>query len=271
MKGDRNRLFVANKPAGISSNLFLSHLKRKYGIKKAGFSGTLDPFASGCLVVAFGSYTKFFRSLKIEPKIYEATIWIGANSPSGDNENISEVKDLLPFHISSIELIVDSLKGQLEFTPPKFSAKKIDGERAYKLARKGIEFSLKKSKMSVFKTEILNYSHPFLSLRLSVSEGAYIRSYTDLFAQKLGVPATLSALKRVSEGEFKYKEEKALNPLNYLKIKENFYNGRKEDVLLGTKLNLSKFKEQKDGEYLLNLGEFYTIIKIKEWKSCNWC
>lgn len=263
---NKNRLFVANKPSNISSNHFLSKLKRKYGVKKAGFSGTLDPFASGCLIVAFGSYTKFFRFLDKAPKIYEATIWIGATSQSGDNENITEVKDILPFDMSFIKTTIENLKGELEFTPPKFSAKKVDGKRAYNLARSGANFELKKCKMSVYSCEILSYCHPFLSLRLSVSEGAYIRSYAELFSQKLKVPATLSALKRVSEGAFKFENEKALNPLNFLNLKENFYNGRKEDILLGTKLDINKFKFQNSGEYILNLGEMHAIIEIKNGK-----
>ncbi|MEJ2414716.1 MAG: tRNA pseudouridine(55) synthase TruB, partial [Sulfurimonas sp.] len=75
-----NRLFVAYKPAGIGSNLFLSKLKRKYQVKKAGFSGTLDPFAKGVLVIGFGSHTKLFRFLNKTPKKYRATLWLGAKS-----------------------------------------------------------------------------------------------------------------------------------------------------------------------------------------------
>lgn len=265
----KNRLFVANKPAGISSNNFLSKLKRKYGVKKAGFSGTLDPFASGCLVVAFGNYTKFFRFLDKSPKIYEATIWLGASSKSGDNENITEVKNISPFDNGLIKNVVENLKGELEFIPPKFSAKKIQGKRAYDLARSGMEFELKKSKMSVYDSQILSYCHPFLTLRLSVSEGAYIRSYAELFGKKLGVNTTLSALKRVSEGAFKFENEKALNPLNFLNLKKNFYNGRKEDILLGTKLDINKFSLQDDDKYIVNLGEIYSIIEIKN-KEINY-
>ena len=88
-----NRLFVAYKPKGMVSNRFLSRLKRKYGVKKAGFSGILDPFASGCLIVAFGAYTRLFNYLKIEPKVYRATLWLGASSPSFDNQNITQIQN----------------------------------------------------------------------------------------------------------------------------------------------------------------------------------
>ncbi|NOX15711.1 MAG: tRNA pseudouridine(55) synthase TruB, partial [Epsilonproteobacteria bacterium] len=89
-----NRIFVANKPKGISSNFFLKKIKRRYDIKKAGFSGTLDPFASGVLIVAFGQFTKLFRFLDKTPKRYIATLWIGASSPTLDIEKIENVKTI---------------------------------------------------------------------------------------------------------------------------------------------------------------------------------
>ena len=84
-----NKLFVVNKPLHISSNFYLRKIKRKYKTKKAGFSGTLDPFACGCLIVGFGQYTKLFQFLKKTPKTYRTTIWLGATSNSLDNENIT--------------------------------------------------------------------------------------------------------------------------------------------------------------------------------------
>jgi len=87
-----NRLFVSYKPAGIGSNLFLSKLKRKYNNKKCGFSGTLDPFAKGVLLIGFGTHTKLFRFLDKSPKTYRATLWLGAKSDSLDTEMIEHVE-----------------------------------------------------------------------------------------------------------------------------------------------------------------------------------
>ncbi|MDA3052609.1 tRNA pseudouridine(55) synthase TruB [Campylobacter sp. JMF_01 NE2] len=262
-----NRLFLANKPAGISSNQFLGRLKRKYGVKKAGFSGTLDPFASGALVIGFGEYTRFFRFLRKTPKIYIATLWFGASSESGDNENIYSVENVPKLSMEQILGARDSLLGLVRYTPPKFSAKKIDGVRAYELARRGEEVALKEQVMSVYECEILSYRHPFLSFKISVSEGGYIRSYGQLLCKKLGVCGTLSALCRVSEGEFslenpKFMSEASINPKDYLNLKENFYNGDKNEILLGKKLRTQNFKFQNSGEYLINLGEFHAIIEI---------
>ena len=137
-------------------------------LKKAGFSGTLDPFASGCLIVAFGSYTKFFRFLDKSPKVYEATIWLGASSPSMDNENITEILNVKEINLEKLEAIRDELTGKISYVPPKFSAKHVNGTRAYKLARNGEEFELKPETMEIYESEILNYSHPFLTLRFKV-------------------------------------------------------------------------------------------------------
>ena len=258
----QNRLFVANKPSGISSNHFLGRLKRKYGVKSGGFSGTLDPFASGVLVVAFGSFTRFFRFFKKEPKVYKATLWLGASCISQDNENIDSVEVLSKFDESFLKEQISNLVGELTYTPPKFSAKKINGKRAYEMAREGIEFELKTGKMQVFSCKILHYMHPFLTFEIAVSEGGYIRSYGQLFAKKLGVKATLSALERLSEGDFKFENEKALNPLEFINLKENFYNGELSDIKLGKKLNLHDFKFSEFGQYIVNLGGEFAILEF---------
>ena len=126
-----NRLFVAYKPSGIGSNLFLSKLKRKYNNKKAGFSGTLDPFAKGVLLIGFGSHTKLFRFLDKTPKTYRATLWLGAKSNSLDTEMIENVEFLEELPEDSVLNAVKSLEGELEYEPPIFSAKRINGQRAY--------------------------------------------------------------------------------------------------------------------------------------------
>ena len=257
-----NRLFVAYKPSGISSNHFLGRLKRKYGVKSAGFSGTLDPFATGVLVVAFGSFTRFFRFFKKEPKVYKATLWLGASCESGDNENIDRVEVLSKFDEKFLGEQISNLLGEITYTPPKFSAKKIDGKRAYEMARNGVEFELKTQKMQVFSCQILSYMHPFLTFEIAVSEGGYIRSFGQILAKNLGVKATLSALERLSEGEFKFQNEKALNPLVYLDLKENFYNGEISDIKLGKKLNLSDFKFSEFGQYIVNLGGEFAILEF---------
>ncbi len=258
-----NRLFVANKPKGISSNFFLRQIKRRYKVKKAGFSGTLDPFASGVLIVAFGQFTKLFRFLNKSPKRYRATLWLGAYSPTLDIEKIESVKTIVPFSPSSIEMVAKSFAGEIEYLPPKYSAKRVDGKRAYDLARDGEEFELKKIKSTIYDFKILHYMHPFLTFEISISEGGYVRSIGDIFAKKLGVDGSLSSLERLSEGAFVYEREKELNPLDFLDIQKNEYLADLSDIELGKKLKKESFKEQKDGIYKLVDDENLALIEIK--------
>jgi len=259
-----NRLFVVNKPIFISSNFYLNRIKRKYKTKKAGFSGTLDPFACGCLIVAFGQYSKLFRYLKKTPKSYRTTIFLGATSDSLDIENISSVKLIEKLQKSLIEKELESLKGRLEYLPPKYSAKRINGQRAYDLAREGIDFDLKKITSQVYNVKFINYSHPFITFDITVSEGSYIRSIAQILLERLNSFGTLSYLERLHEGKFFFDDEKALNPLEYIDLPTNNYTGTKEWFNLGKKLDINYFEKKQDGEYLIIFDTFFAIVEIKE-------
>jgi tRNA pseudouridine55 synthase len=258
----QNRLFTAYKPSGISCNKFLYDIKKRYGVKKVGYSGTLDVFASGNLIIAFGQYAKLFRFLKKSPKRYEATLWLGANSDSLDVERIQSVDEIEAFDIDNIREVTKSLTGILTYVPPKFSAKKIDGKRAYELARANKDVVLKEITTEVFLLEIKSYNHPFVVFRADVSEGGYIRSIGEMLSQKLGVSGALKSLERLSEGEFFYDNERELNPLDYLSVSENFYLKDKSDILLGRKLEKTDFKFQEHKEYFLKIDNYLSIVKI---------
>jgi len=260
-----NRLFVAYKPPHISSNQFLSQLKRKYGVKKAGFSGTLDPFACGCLIVAFGNYTKLFNYLQKTPKTYRATMWLGASSPSLDIENIKSIQKVKKLDPSIVQKTIEDLKGTQTYTAPKFSAKRIGGKRAYHLARDKKDFTPPTLQATIYTVKFLNYNHPFITFELSVSEGTYIRSLCELVAKKLQVQATLSYLKRINEGKFFYEEEKPLDPIQYLSMEQNFYEDL-EWVLLGKKLEIEKLQNQDDGIYFIELDQYFSIIEVVDKK-----
>jgi tRNA pseudouridine55 synthase len=260
-----NRLFVAYKPSGIGSNLFLSKLKRKYKNKKAGFSGTLDPFAKGVLLIGFGSHTKLFRFLNKTPKIYRATLWLGAKSDSLDTEMIESVAILEELEESDILKAVKSLEGELEYEPPIFSAKRINGQRAYDLARAGKEFTLNKINSTIIESKLINYSHPFVTFEASVSEGTYIRSLGRIIAQRLGIKnGSLSALERLSEGQFKYDAEKVLDIKKSLNIPLNVYTGDEENVKYGRVLALEDLEIQESGTYWLDNGDNISIITIED-------
>ena len=240
----------------------MGYVKRKYHTKKVGFSGTLDPFATGCLIVATGQYTKLFQYLNKTPKSYKATLWLGANSPSLDIEKIDSINDITPFREKQIEEVLDTLKGVLTYYPPKFCAKKIDGKRAYELARLGKEVNLKTITSTIYDIKLLNYNHPFVHFQATVSEGTYIRSLGALLADKLGVDGTLSSLHRIHEGAFYYENEKALNPFTHLSLPKNIYKGDEEYMELGKKLSIEDFTIQDDGIYLIETCNFFSILEI---------
>ncbi len=259
-----NRLFVVNKPIFRTSNGYMGYVKRKYGTKKVGFSGTLDPFATGCLIVAAGQYTKLFQYLNKTPKSYKATLWLGANSPSLDIEKVDSIKKIDAFDESLINEVLASLKGELTYYPPKFCAKKINGKRAYELARAGEEVELKTITSTIYDIKLLNYNHPFVHFEAKVSEGTYIRSLGALVADKLDVDGTLSSLHRLHEGQFYFDNEKALNPFTHLALPSNVYTGDEEFMELGKKLGVEYFKIQDNGVYLIETSGFFSIIEIIE-------
>jgi tRNA pseudouridine55 synthase len=240
----------------------MGYVKRKYGTKKVGFSGTLDPFATGCLIVATGQYTKLLQYLNKTPKSYKATLWLGANSPSLDIEKIDSIKEVAHFDEQTIRDTLSSLLGELTYYPPKFCAKKINGKRAYELARAGEEVALKTITSTIYDIKLLNYNHPFVHFEAKVSEGTYIRSLGALIADKLGVDGTLSSLHRIHEGQFYYDNEKALNPFTHLALPSNVYTGDEAFMELGKKLSVAYFKIQDEGVYLIETSGFFSIIEI---------
>jgi tRNA pseudouridine55 synthase len=259
-----NRLFVAKKPSFIGSNKFLSQIKRKYGVKKAGFSGTLDPFACGVLIIAFGQYTKLFRFLKKSPKRYRAVLWLGVSSPTLDIEKVDKIENIAPFKKDHIVDVISSFTGTFRYYPPKFSAKKVDGKRAYDLAREGKRVELSQISSTIYSIKVINYSHPFVTFEATVSEGTYIRSLAEAISEKLGYSGTLSYLERLNEGLFIYNNEEPLNPLEYLQPPLNRYLGDPNDLLMGKKLSISKFEISKPGVYTVVFDKYFAIIEIKD-------
>ena len=259
-----NKLIVVNKPLFISSNSYLTRIKKKYKNKKAGFSGTLDPFAKGCLIVAFGQYSKLFKYLKKTPKTYKAVIWLGAQSESFDIEKVISVDLVGKINVEDIKSQLNSLVGEIEYIPPKFSAKKIDGVRAYELARQGHDIELNKCKMNIYNTKFISYRHPFITFETTVSEGSYIRSFAQILLQKFGTVGTLSYLERINEGAFFYDNEKDLNPLDYIDLPINNYLGTAEWLDKGKKISIDYLETKEDGKYLIITDKFFSIIEIEE-------
>ncbi|MDD2357462.1 MAG: tRNA pseudouridine(55) synthase TruB [Thiovulaceae bacterium] len=260
-----NRLFVAYKPAWIGSNRFLSQLKRKYSEKKAGFSGTLDPFAKGVLIIGLGTHTKLFRFLDKTPKTYRATLWLGAHSDSLDIELVDKIEDTKPLSLESVHEALKNIEGTLTYEPPIFSAKKIDGQRAYDLARAGKEVILNKITSTIYATKFISYCHPFITFEATVSEGTYIRSLGRILANTLGIKdGSLTALERLYEGQFFYENEKALDIKRYLNIPQNFYLGDLTNIFFGKPLHVKDFQIRENGTYWIDNNDTITIVSFSE-------
>ena len=259
-----NKLLVVNKPMFRTSNSYLNQIKRKYKNKKAGFSGTLDPFACGCLIVAFGQYSKLFNYMQKTPKTYRTVIWLGATSESLDTENIIDIKDEKKLDENHLKEEIKNLVKTHDYYPPKFSAKKIDGKRAYDRARNGEEFEMKKSSMIIYNTKFISYRHPFITFEATVSEGSYIRSLAQILLKKFDVEGTLSYLNRLNEGKFYFENEKDLNPLDFIDLEENIYSGEKNYFQDGKIISIDFLDKKEDGEYIIKFDDFFSIIQIKE-------
>ena len=258
-----NLLLVGYKPVFMTSNAYLSSLKKKYAISSGGYFGTLDPFAKGVMILAFGQFTRLFPYLSKTSKTYRATLWLGAKSQSLDIENILSVKEVPEVRQEEILDIFKTLKGEVTYIPPKFSAKKINGRRAYELARKGIDFDLKAVKMEIFELKLLCYQHPFVTFEAKVSGGSYVRSIGEMIAQKLGLNGILSSLERIEECGVRLdqSQEKKINPLEILKMPVVRDERLQTFVENGKKIQLENYE---NGFYVLDFRDFFSIIEVKE-------
>ncbi|MBR5133579.1 MAG: tRNA pseudouridine(55) synthase TruB [Alistipes sp.] len=199
---------VIDKPYEWTSADVVRKIKfqlRKCGYPKIkiGHAGTLDPLATGILLVCIGRATKMVEALQSEEKEYVADLQLGATTPSGDMEH--EVDQTYPTeHITreAVEEALRSLTGEREQLPPLYSAKKVQGVRAYEFARAGEEIELKKALINIYELELLEYDMPRIKIRVRCSKGTYIRSLAFEIGEALQSGAYLSSLRRTRSGGF---------------------------------------------------------------------
>lgn len=182
------------------------HLSKKYGIKrfKIGHAGTLDPLATGVLLLCTGKATKRIEELQKHTKEYEAEITLGATTPSYDMEH--PVDATFPYEHITREMVENTLKqfiGEIAQRPPLFSACKVDGKRAYDLARKGSDIQLEPKQIRIDNIELLEFDLPKIRIRVTCGKGTYIRSLARDIGEALESGAYLSELTRTRVGEFK--------------------------------------------------------------------
>ncbi len=215
-----NGILLIDKPMGWTSHDVVAKvrgmLKQASGQKvKVGHSGTLDPFASGLMILVVGSYTKKAALFSKLDKIYEAEICLGKTSTTGDPEGkITSVNDHRPSP-SEIDQALNKFVGEIEQTPHAFSAIKIAGQRAYKLARAGKEVVIERRKVKIYQLKLEDYNYPLLKITVRVSSGTYIRSLAEDIGKELGTGAYLTALRRTQVGKFGIKEAQEIQDLQF--------------------------------------------------------
>lgn len=210
-----DQVLLINKPLGWTSFDVVNKLRKKLGIKKIGHAGTLDPLATGLLIICTGKLTKRIDEFQGQEKEYTGQLVIGQTTPSHDLETeVSERVDISEIDAARIKQAAARLTGTLEQVPPVHSAIKVNGKRAYAFARKGRDVELKPRAVTVSAFEITKIDLPTIEFRIVCSKGTYIRSLVRDFGADLGVGAYLAALCRTRIGEFRLTQALSLEEIN---------------------------------------------------------
>lgn len=223
LSDDTAGVFFVDKDLKDNSFKAVSVLRKILGMKKVGFSGTLDPLATGLMILASGRATRLLDYFHFLPKVYEAEITFGQTSASYDLE--SEIvlnKQATEFDEKYLKEILNKFLGKQDQTAPIFSAKKIDGQKLYKLARQGKDVSAPVKEIEIYNLEILKFKYPKLKLEVKCSAGTYIRSLAHDLGEACKQGAMLTALRRTAIGDFSVDKAvrlEDLNPSNVLSYK----------------------------------------------------
>ncbi len=207
--------YLIDKPKGSNSFQAVSTLRKVLNIKKVGFAGTLDPLASGLLIMATGQATKFLDVFHLLPKTYEAGILFGQFSDTYDLEGeVIKNNKAKNFDLKKLEINLEKFLGQQEQQAPVYSAKKIAGQKLHKLARQGKEVTAPSKKINIYKLEILDFVYPQAKIKVTASAGTYIRSLAHDLGQAIGTGALLADLRRTSIGDFDIKNALLLDDVS---------------------------------------------------------
>jgi tRNA pseudouridine55 synthase len=208
---DPGRVLLINKPYRWTSFDVVNKLRYKLGISKVGHAGTLDPLATGLLIICTGKMTKRIEEFMGLEKEYTGTFVVGQITPSHDLETeVSEPRDISGVTEEAIHEAARRLRGVISQLPPAHSAIRVGGKRAYQFARKGKEIELKPREVEIREFEITSIELPKVTFRIACSKGTYIRSIARDFGEYLGVGAYLAELCRTRIGDFRLEDAQAI-------------------------------------------------------------
>jgi tRNA pseudouridine55 synthase len=213
-------ILLVDKPQGWTSHDVVDFVRKKFAFKKVGHAGTLDPMATGLLIILLEKFTKRSGHFSNYDKEYEARLCLGASTDTGDKEgSITQKRDWrLCAKREDIEKTFLSFRGEIRQLPPMYSAKKIRGKKLYELARKGITVKREPKAVSIRELKILDSSPPHITFYVRCSKGTYIRQLAHDIGEKIGCGAHLIALRRAKIGPFSVKDALPFDRLSHENI-----------------------------------------------------
>ena len=251
-------IIVVNKPKGITSFDVIRKLKKILKTKKIGHTGTLDPLATGVMLVCVGKATKLASDLEAKDKIYIADFDIGYTTDTYDIEGKKIAENIIEVSKENLKQSIKKFIGNIKQVPPMYSAIKIDGNKLYHLARKGIEVERPKRDVTIEYINLLDFKDNKVKIETKVSKGCYIRSLIYDIGQDLGTYATMTALQRKQVGDYSLENSYSLEQIEKM-IFNNDFNFLKtiEEIFSYDKYSLQTEKE-------LTLYKNGNTVKIKE-------
>lgn len=227
-----NGVLLLDKSVGLSSNDALIQTKRLLNAKKAGHTGTLDPFATGLLPLCFGEATKFSHDLLNADKVYETIVHLGVTTETGDTEGTVQETNPISFTPDQIHAVLAQFRGSIAQVPPMYSALKRDGKPLYEYARAGITLEREARQVVIHELTFLSYEAPFLRLRVACSKGTYIRVLGEDIGRALGCGAHLNALRRTQVGSLRLDDATTLDVIQQLSLEQRIGLLKPVDFLL---------------------------------------
>ena len=264
-------ILLLNKEIGYSSFQYINKAKRIINASKVGHSGTLDPFASGLLIVTVNKATKVNQFIESLSKEYIATLKLGVKTDTLDLEGkVIATKDVPILNEKLIINTLNKFKGKIKQVPPMYSAIKVDGKRLYDLAREGKEIERKEREIEIYDIELLSFSNDEISFRVSCSKGTYIRTLGEQISEELNTYGHLISLTRTKVGNFKVEDAYKLDELDNFKLIDtiealsHFKKLKLNDEMIQRVKNGHKLKFNIEEDEVLIVDKDNNIIAIYE-------
>lgn len=262
-------ILIIDKPAGITSHDVVAKVRKALKTKKVGHTGTLDPLATGVLIVCVEKATKLVNYLTCDEKTYEVEMKFGIKTDTGDiTGKIIDEDPNYDIDISIIKNTMNKFIGKQKQIPPMYSAIKINGKKLYELAREGIEIEREARKIEIFDIRNIEWKNEILKYTVHCSKGTYVRSLCEDIAKELGTIGTMTNLRRIQSGKFQIKDAIKIEDISEEKIismeklfdKEIDVKNNLKELLNGMKIQYTR----PDGLYKLYADEFIGIGKIEK-------